>query len=286
MHNYNEETLAELLRTLSAPPEAWVQGCAGDPTRPARARRHRRARTCRPGVPRGAHRRPRAAPSRMRATTLIQRSPTPFACGSPPRPDRIRRMADDLLDAPVGELHRRPRAGGGAGRGLGGGGHRRHGRRARRDGRARLEGSLAGGRRGDRAGGDVPGPRGAARAGGRGGLQGRADDPAPAGGGLGALPRPDASGRAREVGRDPDPDRGGGLPTWRASPRCSSRTETPRCGRTPSSPASSPREERGPPRRSSRRTSAPRRTMRASAMSNSLVEAAADASKRALAAAE
>ncbi len=25
MHNYNEETLAELLRSLSAPPEAWVQ---------------------------------------------------------------------------------------------------------------------------------------------------------------------------------------------------------------------------------------------------------------------
>ena len=40
----------------------------------------------------------------MRATTLIQRSPTPFESGSPPRPDRIRRMADDLLDAPVGEF--------------------------------------------------------------------------------------------------------------------------------------------------------------------------------------
>ncbi len=25
MHNYNEETLAELLRTLSAPPDAWVK---------------------------------------------------------------------------------------------------------------------------------------------------------------------------------------------------------------------------------------------------------------------
>jgi hypothetical protein len=25
MHNYNEETLAELLRTLPAPPEAWVR---------------------------------------------------------------------------------------------------------------------------------------------------------------------------------------------------------------------------------------------------------------------
>lgn len=40
----------------------------------------------------------------MRATTLTQRSRTPFACGSPRRPDRIRRMADDLLGTSVGEL--------------------------------------------------------------------------------------------------------------------------------------------------------------------------------------
>ena len=108
----------------------------------------------------------------------------------------------------------------------------------------------------------------------------------PARGGCGALPRPDDCGTRSSRpprSRSRSPRR---APTWPASPHCSSRTGTRRSGPMPRSRACSPREGRPPPRSSSRRTSGATEDDPRVRHVRTLVGVAAEASERALAAAE